>query len=160
MLHNKEFNIFNLLVWLQHATIKENILFGSPFIEKRYKETIRCCALTRDLEILEFGDETEIGEKGVNLSGGQKARISLARAIYSNVTILLLDDPLSAVDAPTAKLLMEEAICGRLVKGRTVILVTHAVSLCMPLVTYFNIGGLCCLCQGRRNKKIGFPTID
>jgi ABC-type multidrug transport system fused ATPase/permease subunit len=138
MLHNKVSYIFNIVVWLQHATIKDNILFGSPFNEKLYKETIRCCALLRDLEILEFGDETEIGEKGVNLSGGQKARISLARAIYSNVTILLLDDPLSAVDAPTAKFLMEEAICGRLVKGRTVILVTHAVSLCIPLVTYFN----------------------
>lgn len=107
-------------------------MFGSQYNAERYQETLRCCALIRDLELFEYGDETEVGEKGVNLSGGQKARISLARAIYSKASILLLDDPLSAVDAPTAKFLLEEAICGPLVKGKTVILVTHHVSLCAP----------------------------
>ncbi|RKO92852.1 P-loop containing nucleoside triphosphate hydrolase protein, partial [Blyttiomyces helicus] len=117
--------------WLINATIRENILFGSPYDAKRYQETIEACALIRDLETLEGGDLTEIGEKGVNLSGGQKARISLARAAYSHAPILLLDDPLSAVDAPTAKHLLHHCLLG-VMKNRTVILVSHAVGLVLP----------------------------
>lgn len=79
---------------------------------------------------MEAGDLTEIGEKGINLSGGQKARISLARAIYSSSSLVLLDDPLSAVDAPTANHLFNNAICGPLARNRTIVLVTHAASLC------------------------------
>lgn len=119
-------------VWLQNASIKENILFGCEYNSDRYNRVIIYCALERDLQVLEGGDKTEVGEKGVNLSGGQKARISLARAIYSFADVVLMDDPLSAVDAPTAKHIFENAICGTLMKGRTRILVTHAAQLCLP----------------------------
>lgn len=84
--------------WLQNASIRDNILFGLPFLEARYQETLYACALNTDLEIFEDGDLTEIGEKGITLSGGQKARVSLARAVYSRAQIVLLDDVLSAVD--------------------------------------------------------------
>ncbi|RKO91071.1 P-loop containing nucleoside triphosphate hydrolase protein, partial [Blyttiomyces helicus] len=117
--------------WIINATIRENILFGTPFDAERYQETIEACALMHDLETLEGGDLTEIGEKGVNLSGGQKARISLARAAYSHAPILLLDDPLSAVDAPTAKHLLHHCLLGAM-KNRTIIVVSHAVGLVLP----------------------------
>ncbi|KAJ3345283.1 hypothetical protein HDU83_004237 [Entophlyctis luteolus] len=115
--------------WLQNATIRDNITFGLAYDPDRYDKVVKACALGKDLATFEAGDLTEIGEKGINLSGGQKQRISLARALYSHATIVLLDDPLSAVDAPTAKHLYEKAICGPLMKNRTRILVTHATSL-------------------------------
>lgn len=117
--------------WLLNATIRDNILFGAPYDQERYMKTLRACALIRDLETLESGDMTEIGEKGVNLSGGQKQRISLARATYSRAAYVLLDDPLSAVDAPTARHLFEECILS-LLKNRTVLLVSHSASLVVP----------------------------
>lgn len=83
--------------WLEHLSIRDNILFGEPFESERYHEVIECCALQHDLEILEDGDATEIGERGISLSGGQKARVALARAVYARSKIVLLDDPLSAV---------------------------------------------------------------
>jgi ABC-type multidrug transport system fused ATPase/permease subunit len=117
--------------WLLNATIRDNILFGEPYDEKRYNSVIRGCALAKDLENLDGGDLTEIGEKGINVSGGQKQRISLARACYSKSSFVLLDDPLSAVDAPTARFLLHKCILG-LLKGRTVILVSHATNLVVP----------------------------
>jgi ABC-type multidrug transport system fused ATPase/permease subunit len=87
--------------WLQNASIRDNILFGLPYVESRYRETLSACALDKDLEILEDGDMTEIGEKGITLSGGQKARVSLARAVYSRAQNVLMDDVLSAVDGKT-----------------------------------------------------------
>lgn len=83
--------------WLRHQSIKDNILFGSPYDEQRYNDVIECCALQTDLNMLEDGDETEIGARGVSLSGGQKARVALARAVYARTKHVLLDDPLSAV---------------------------------------------------------------
>ena len=68
--------------WIQHASLRDNILFGSPFDPKRYDDVIDCCCLRPDLELLEFGDGTSIGERGIKLSGGQKARVALARAVY------------------------------------------------------------------------------
>ncbi|SPO06956.1 probable YBT1 - Vacuolar, `full-size` ABC protein transporting bile acids [Cephalotrichum gorgonifer] len=118
--------------WLVNADIKENILFSAPYDEQRYKEVIIACALERDLEILDDGDETLVGEKGISLSGGQKQRISLARALYSNSQHVLLDDCLSAVDSHTAKWIFHNCIRGPLMKGRTCILVTHNVQLCAP----------------------------
>ncbi|KAI8601841.1 hypothetical protein EDD21DRAFT_373502 [Dissophora ornata] len=115
--------------WLQNNTVRNNILFGSPFEQRRYDQVIEMCALRRDFEILEHGDETEIGERGITLSGGQKQRIALARAIYSRAGHILLDDCLSAVDAHTAKWLFAKCLMGPLMQGRTRILVTHAVSL-------------------------------
>lgn len=122
--------------WLRHQSIKDNILFGSPFEEERYKEVVECCALRPDLEVLEDGDETEIGARGVSLSGGQKARVALARAVYARTKYVLLDDPLSAVDSHTSRLLFEKLLCGPLLKGRTVILVTHHVELVLPGTYY------------------------
>ncbi|KAI7735014.1 hypothetical protein M8C21_016194, partial [Ambrosia artemisiifolia] len=87
--------------WIQNGTIQENILFGSPMDRQKYKEVIKNCCLEKDLEMLEFGDQTEIGERGINLSGGQKQRIQLARAVYQDCDIYLLDDVFSAVDAHT-----------------------------------------------------------
>lgn len=87
--------------WIQNGTIEENILFGMPMNRDRYKEVIRVCCLEKDLEMMEFGDQTEIGERGINLSGGQKQRIQLARAVYQDCDIYLLDDVFSAVDAHT-----------------------------------------------------------
>ncbi|KAJ7685835.1 multidrug resistance-associated ABC transporter [Mycena rosella] len=122
--------------WLRNASIKDNILFNLPYDEERYKLTLEVCALRADMEILEDGDESEIGERGVNLSGGQKARVSLARAVYSRASILLLDDVLSAVDAHTAHHLYHSCLRGELMQERTVILVSHHVQLCAPGAGY------------------------
>ena len=121
--------------WLVNATIKDNILFDSPYDEDRYHDVISICALERDLEILDAGDQTLVGEKGITMSGGQKQRISLARAIYSNSKHVLLDDCLSAVDAHTAKHIFEEALTGTLMAHRTCILVSHNLSLTIPLAS-------------------------
>ncbi|KAG6888553.1 hypothetical protein C0995_007425 [Termitomyces sp. Mi166 len=119
--------------WVLNATIKDNILFGAPLDEERYKKVIHQCSLTRDLELFKAGDLTEVGEKGLTLSGGQKARITLARAIYSSAEILLLDDVLAALDVHTAKWIVEKCFVGDLVQGRTVLLVTHNVNMAAPI---------------------------
>ncbi|CAO3645741.1 unnamed protein product [Cunninghamella blakesleeana] len=118
--------------WLQNATIRDNILFGLPYIEDRYQSTLWACGLNPDLAILADADMTEIGERGITLSGGQKQRVSLARAVYSRANIILMDDVLSAVDAYTAKHLYENCLIGPLMKNRTRILVTHHVQMCIP----------------------------
>ncbi|EGC47173.1 ATP-dependent bile acid permease [Histoplasma capsulatum var. duboisii H88] len=118
--------------WLVNATIKDNILFASPFDQGRYEAVIKACGLGRDLEILDAGDQTLVGEKGISLSGGQKQRISLARGMYSKARHLLLDDCLSAVDSHTAKHIFREAIMGPLMQNRTCILVSHNISLVVP----------------------------
>ncbi|KAI9142193.1 P-loop containing nucleoside triphosphate hydrolase protein [Paraphysoderma sedebokerense] len=112
--------------WIQNATLRENILFGLPYDEKRYKNAIYYAALERDLQILPDGDQTEIGEKGINLSGGQKSRINVARAIFYNPDIILLDDVLSAVDSHVGSFLFNTTIKNALT-GKTRILVTHAL---------------------------------
>ncbi|PCH42091.1 pleiotropic drug resistance ABC transporter [Wolfiporia cocos MD-104 SS10] len=124
--------------WLEHATIRDNIIFGSKYgyDERRYQAVIEACALVRDLEIFDAGDMTEIGEKGITLSGGQRARIALARALYSQASCILLDDPLAAVDMHTAQHLVKKALSGELVSDRTIILVTHHISLCLPIASY------------------------
>ncbi|KAG5641131.1 hypothetical protein DXG03_005945 [Asterophora parasitica] len=135
-----------------------NILFNHPYDEERYQKTLEVCALVSDLEILEDGDEAEIGERGVNLSGGQKARVSLARAVYSRASILLLDDVLSAVDAHTAHHLYHKCLKGDLMQGRTVILVSHHVQLCAPGASY-----IVALDNGRvsfEGNQASFQTSD
>ncbi|XP_070223159.1 ATP-binding cassette sub-family C member 4-like [Bos mutus] len=94
--------------WVFPGTVKSNILFGKKYKEDRYEEVIRACALEEDLQLLEEGDLTEIGERGTPLSEGQKARVSLARAVYQDADIYLLDDPLSAVDAVVSRHLFEQ----------------------------------------------------
>ncbi|XP_043937883.1 ATP-binding cassette sub-family C member 12 [Protopterus annectens] len=110
--------------WIFHGDVRENILFGKDYNERRYNQIIKVCSLKPDFEILTYGDKTEIGERGINLSGGQKQRISLARAVYADRDIYLLDDPLSAVDAHVGKHIFEECI-KKALKGKTIILVTH-----------------------------------
>ncbi|KAJ7057932.1 hypothetical protein C8F01DRAFT_1255822 [Mycena amicta] len=122
--------------WLRHQSIKDNILFGYPFDEERYNAVIEYCALRPDLDMLEDGDGTEIGEKGVSLSGGQKARVALARAVYAKTKYVLLDDPLSAVDSHTSRILYEKCLRGPLLANRTVVLVTHHVELVLPGAYY------------------------
>ncbi|AOA64841.1 ATP-binding cassette (ABC) transporter [Komagataella phaffii CBS 7435] len=114
--------------WIQNTTIRENIVFGQPFDETKYWEVIKCCALSQDLDMLDHGDMTEIGERGITLSGGQKARINLARAVYNDRDILLLDDVLSAVDARVGKHIMDNCVMG-LLHDKTRILATHQLSL-------------------------------
>lgn len=112
--------------WVQNTSVRNNILFGKEYDETWYNEVIDACALTPDFKILPNGDLTEIGERGITVSGGQKQRMNIARAIYSNAELVLMDDPLSAVDAHVGRHIMDKAICG-LLKGRCRILATHQV---------------------------------
>lgn len=114
--------------WVQNSTVKENIIFGSEFNEEKYKKVIYACSLEADLELLPAGDRTEIGERGITLSGGQKARINLARAVYADKDIILLDDVLSAVDARVGKHIMNNCLLD-LLKDKTRVLATHQLSL-------------------------------
>ncbi|NXK16365.1 MRP3 protein, partial [Arenaria interpres] len=122
--------------WIQNATLKDNILFGQAPNEQKYQNVLEACALKTDLEVLPGGDQTEIGEKGINLSGGQRQRVSLARAVYSSSDIYLLDDPLSAVDSHVAKHIFDKVIGpDGVLKGKTRILVTHGISF-LPQVDH------------------------
>ncbi|KAF9104630.1 hypothetical protein BGX29_001523 [Mortierella sp. GBA35] len=120
--------------WIQNATVKDNILFGLPLDEARYQRVVKDCALERDIQILPDGDQTEIGERGINLSGGQKQRVNIARAVYYDADVVLLDDPLSAVDAHVGKYLFKNCILGAL-QGKTRVLVTHQLHV-LPQVDY------------------------
>lgn len=117
--------------WIQNLTVRDNILFGKEFDQERYDRCINACALKTDLEMLDQGDQTEIGEKGINLSGGQKQRVALARACYAQTDIILMDDPLSAVDSHVSKHIFNRVISNRtgLLKNRTRLLVTNNISL-------------------------------
>ncbi|KAI0666643.1 multidrug resistance-associated ABC transporter [Trametes maxima] len=143
--------------WVLSDTIRNNILFGAPYDEARYTKVIKQCALERDLSLFDAGDKTEVGEKGITLrhffpnlwtgpstdtvpcmiSGGQKvARITLARAIYSSAEILLLDDVLAALDVHTGRWIVDECFKGDLVRGRTLLLVSHNVALIRPIAEF------------------------
>ncbi|CBI37201.3 unnamed protein product, partial [Vitis vinifera] len=112
--------------WIQSGNIEENILFGSPMDRAKYKKVLHACSLKKDLELFSHGDQTIIGDRGINLSGGQKQRVQLARALYQDADIYLLDDPFSAVDAHTGSELFKEYIMTALAT-KTVIFVTHQV---------------------------------
>uniref|UniRef100_A0A0D3CFM4 ABC-type xenobiotic transporter n=1 Tax=Brassica oleracea var. oleracea TaxID=109376 RepID=A0A0D3CFM4_BRAOL len=112
--------------WIQNGTVLDNILFGLPMDREKYNQVLNVCCLEKDLEMMEFGDQTEIGERGINLSGGQKQRIQLARAVYQDCDVYFLDDVFSAVDAHTGSDIFKNCVRGVL-KGKTVLLVTHQV---------------------------------
>ncbi|XP_061394484.1 multidrug resistance-associated protein 1 isoform X7 [Musca vetustissima] len=115
--------------WIQNSTLRDNILFGKPYDRKRYNRVIDACALRPDIQMLSAGDQTEIGEKGINLSGGQKQRISMARAVYSDADLYFLDDPLSAVDSHVGKHIFEQVIGPKGLLGKkTRVLVTHGIT--------------------------------
>ena len=126
--------------WIQNATVKDNILFGQKMHREWYAQVVEACALKPDLEMLPAGDLTEIGERGITLSGGQKQRLNIARAIYHNSDLVLMDDPLSAVDAHVGRHIFDKAICGVL-KGKCRILATHqlhVLSRCDRIVVMEN----------------------
>ncbi|XP_027391669.1 multidrug resistance-associated protein 4-like [Bos indicus x Bos taurus] len=110
--------------WVFSGTVRSNILFGKKYEEERYEKVIKACALKEDLQLLKENDLTEIGDRGTPLSEGQKARVSLARAVYQDADIYLLDDPLSAVDVGVSGHLFKQCIRQAL-KEKITILVTH-----------------------------------
>ncbi|XP_076459189.1 multidrug resistance-associated protein 1-like [Babylonia areolata] len=114
--------------WIQNATLRDNVLFHKDYHQQTYDSVISSCALQQDLDMLPAGDQTEIGEKGINLSGGQKQRVSLARATYQDADVYLLDDPLSAVDSHVGKHIFDHVIGPEgMLKDKTRILVTHGI---------------------------------
>ena len=113
--------------WCMSDSIKENIVFGDPFDADRYAAVIRDCGLEPDLRMLDDGDDTEIGEKGVTLSGGQKARVTLARAVYARSAIVLLDDIFSALDTLTSRWIIDHHFKGDLMRDRTVLLIVGRI---------------------------------
>jgi ABC-type multidrug transport system fused ATPase/permease subunit len=112
--------------WILNATVRENILFGKEMDEDRYRKVLKVCQLEHDLVMLEDGDLTDIGERGINLSGGQKARVSVARAAYSDADTILFDDPLSALDPEVAKQLFNDCIV-EFLSDKTRLLVTNQI---------------------------------
>lgn len=131
--------------WLENTSLRNNIVYGLPFSKQRYKKAIEACALDRDLASLTEGDETDLGEHGFNLSGGQKWRITLARAVYSQAEILVMEDIFSAVDTHVGSWILEKCLAGEICKGRTRILVTHHLDLVIPkasFVVHLGAGGV------------------
>ena len=112
--------------WIQNNTLRKNILFSKEFDEDKYNNVLNLCELNEDLKTLIAGDLTEIGEKGVNLSGGQKARVAIARAIYNDNEIYIMDDPISALDAHVANNIMKNLLVNHL-RTKTRVLITHAI---------------------------------
>lgn len=116
--------------WLQSMSIRDNIIFSYPYEEARYKQVLEACALLPDMAEFKHGDLSNIGENGIGLSGGQKARVALARAVYSKAKVIMLDDPLSALDHQTAEFIVRKLLAGPLLADRSTILVTHRTELC------------------------------
>lgn len=121
--------------WIMNGTVRDNIIFGKPYDETRYLAVLRQCAIETDILAMPNGDLTLVGEKGISLSGGQKARLNLARAVYSNPDVALLDDPLSAVDAKVGNILFYKCIKDGLLRDKTRILVTHQLAI-VPYVDH------------------------
>ncbi|KAF9583434.1 hypothetical protein BGW38_009485 [Lunasporangiospora selenospora] len=138
--------------WIQNATIRNNILFDTEWDSERYWGVVKACSLERDLEGMPYGDMTEIGERGVNLSGGQKARLSLARGVYYDAETIILDDPLSAVDAHVGKRIWEDCVLKEL-KGKTRVIATHQLHV-LPDVDY-----VVCMKQGRIVEQGSFQEL-
>ncbi|KAL2753561.1 hypothetical protein ACRALDRAFT_2139965 [Sodiomyces alcalophilus JCM 7366] len=145
------------LPWLQHMSIRDNILFSAPYDPLRYAAVLDACALRPDLASFRHGDLSDIGENGIGLSGGQKARVALARAVYSHSRVLLLDDPLAALDHNTAESIVQKLFRGPLMEGRTVVLVTHRVDLCLHLadqMVELEGGSACVLDSDEASREI------
>ncbi|KAK2111666.1 Canalicular multispecific organic anion transporter 2 [Saguinus oedipus] len=140
--------------WIRNCTLQENVLFGQALNPKRYQQALEACALLDDLKMLPGGDQTEIGEKGINLSGGQRQRVSLARAVYSNADIFLLDDPLSAVDSHVAKHIFDHVIGPEgVLAGKTRVLVTHGISF-LPQTDFIIV-----LADGQVSEMGPYPAL-
>jgi ATP-binding cassette subfamily C (CFTR/MRP) protein 1 len=138
--------------WIMNASVKENILFGHRFDPNFYEKTVKACALTEDFAQLPDGDETEVGERGISLSGGQKARLTLARAVYARADVYLLDDCLSAVDQHVGRHLIDNVLGpSGLLSGKTRILATNSI----PVLKEANF-----ICLLRDSKIIERGTYD
>lgn len=124
--YNPNLSYLSQKPWIRNATLKDNIIFGHPFEEKKYKECVKFSGLVDDLKILKDGDETVIGDKGINLSGGQKVRVGLARALYNATDLYLFDDPLSALDVNVGNHVFMKALKGYL-RNRTRVVITHSL---------------------------------
>ena len=122
--------------WIENATIRDNILFGLPLAESRYRRILESCALLQDLGTMEDGDMTEVGAHGIGLSGGQRSRLSLARALYSRAEVLVIDDVFSAVDTHVGRHILDHALTGEVAHQRAIILATHSLQLCLPKSTF------------------------
>ena len=122
--------------WIENATLRDNILFGLPFSKFRYTSVLEACGLPQDIATMEKKDLTEVGLHGIGLSGGQRLRLSLARALYSRSETLVLDDVFSAVDAHVGRHLLDYALTGDIVKGRTRIVATHHTRVCLPKASF------------------------
>ncbi|KAL5001056.1 P-loop containing nucleoside triphosphate hydrolase protein [Aspergillus recurvatus] len=146
--------------WIENATIRDSILFGLPFNPARYADVLYSCALLPDLKTLPDGDKTDIGANGINLSGGQKWRLALARALYSRASILVLDDIFSAVDAHVGRHLFDHALTGPLANGRTRILATHHVKSCLDGAAYLVKLGNGRVGRGQRLKTFEKATPE
>ncbi|KAJ8684018.1 hypothetical protein QAD02_019810 [Eretmocerus hayati] len=139
--------------WLFTSTVRQNILFGEPMNRERYERVIEVCQLKRDFQLLPYGDNTLVGEKGLNLSGGQCARVNLARAVYHEADIYLLDDPLSAVDTHVGKGIFEDCIQDFL-KDKTVILITHQFHFLKNVEQIIVLGDGCIQAQGNYSELL------
>ncbi|XP_038072640.1 multidrug resistance-associated protein 7-like [Patiria miniata] len=136
--------------WVQHATLRDNILFGKEYDAKRYRTVVEACALLEDIKALPAGDKTEIGENGVTLSGGQKTRVTLARAVYQDKDLYLLDDPMAAVDAHVGAHIFSKCIMG-LLRNKTRILCTHHTK-------YLHGADLIVVMDQAEITKVGHPS--
>mmetsp|Transcript_20744 Transcript_20744/g.29812 ORF Transcript_20744/g.29812 Transcript_20744/m.29812 type:complete len:1497 (+) Transcript_20744:45-4535(+) len=134
--------------FIQNCTLKENILFGCAYDQEKYDRTLKMCALLPDLEVLPAGDQTEIGERGINLSGGQKARVALARAVYADTDVVLLDDPLAAVDAHVGQHLFDECVMSLVAANKCVVLVTNALQFIREATGIVVLDGGCVVESG------------
>lgn len=145
--------------WIRSATVRENIVGDAAFDYENYQETLRVCSLLTDLEVLPDGDATIVGNRGVMLSGGQRVRVALARAVYSTrASVFIFDDILSAVDAHVGKHILNECICGRL-KGKTVVLATHSTSAIHASTRVIHLEGKRIAYDGPSRGWDGFSKI-
>lgn len=139
--------------WLFEGSIRSNIVFIDEYDEKRYKQVVRVCALEKDFKLLPYGDSTIVGERGISLSGGQKARVNLARAIYKQADIYILDDPLSAVDTHVGKHIFEECV-EKYLKDKICILVTHQLQYLK------NVKQLVFICDGKIGAQGSYDDMQ
>ncbi|XP_057328153.1 probable multidrug resistance-associated protein lethal(2)03659 [Microplitis mediator] len=139
--------------WLFPGSVRQNILFGRPWDARKYDKVVKVCQLKRDFSLFPYGDKTIVGERGVSLSGGQRARINLARAVYSDAPIFLLDDPLSAVDAHVGKHMFEECI-EKYLNGKTRILVTHQIQFLSNIEKIIIMKDGAIIAEGSYNKLV------
>lgn len=146
--------------WIYNSSLQQNILFGSEYDQSRYSEVIKACALQKDIDLLADGDMTLVGERGVSLSGGQRARVNLARAVYADADIYIMDDPLSAVDADVGRHLFDKCICGHLAQ-KPRILVTHQLQYLKEADQLLVLSDGDCIGQGSYQElaKSGFDFM-